>query len=80
MRHIIRNSAGTKSRVCMQCLLRIEMIVAFVLWFNSCCLICHFETEIHLEITLKDLSLSFFKSVYSPLKGNCTLEEISLGE
>ena len=61
MRQIIRNSAGTKSRVCIQCLLRIEMIVGFALWFNSsCCLICHFETEIHLEITLKDLSFSFF--------------------
>ena len=61
MRQIIRNSAGTKSRVCIQCLLRIEMIVGFALWFNSsCCLICHFETEIHLEITLKDISFSFF--------------------
>ena len=31
MRQIIRNSTGTKSRVCMQCLLRIKMVEGFVL-------------------------------------------------
>ena len=62
----------------MQCLLRIKMVEGFVLWFNSCSLICNFETKIHLEITVKGLSFFFFLSGYSPLKVNCTLEEISL--